>query len=239
MVAAVDRLGAAARGARISFRGRTLTGNARVVLLSSAQALFPGFSLGPVDLEIISPGLTAISGPSGSGKSTLLALLAGHRPASSGTVRLADTDLEPLSDRRRARLRRKTVAFASQTPTFIEELSILRNLLFAGADRARVEAMMAVLEIEHIRDRAPEACSGGELVRAGIARALASPATAVCLDEPTAMLDDASAARVRAVLVRESGSRAVVAATHDAELMAHAGRNVILAAGKIRADGIR
>jgi putative ABC transport system ATP-binding protein len=54
---------------------------------------------------------TAVLGPSGSGKSTLLHCLAGLDTVDSGTVRIGDTDLTTLDERRLTRLRREHVGF--------------------------------------------------------------------------------------------------------------------------------
>jgi ATP-binding cassette subfamily C protein CydD len=70
--------------------------------------------------------------------------------------------------------------------------------------------------------------SGGERRRLGLARALASGRALMLLDEPTADLDEASAAALRGLLRGLAGERTLVVATHDAALAAMADQVVRL-----------
>ncbi|MBF6150438.1 ATP-binding cassette domain-containing protein, partial [Nocardia nova] len=71
-------------------------------------------ALDGVSAEFAKGEFTAIMGPSGSGKSTLMHCLAGLDSASSGTVRIGDTDLTTLSDKQMTRLRRDRIGFVFQ-----------------------------------------------------------------------------------------------------------------------------
>lgn len=194
----------------------------------------PGFVLGPVDLRV--PGdrppaetgpasLTVLVGPSGSGKSTLLALAAGLMPPSTGDVRHGGVSLASLRDAERARLRRRTVSFAAQQPLFFADLTVAENLARAAARRGvtngleRARHALDRVGLADLADRPPVYLSGGEQARANVARALLCPAATVLLDEPTAMLDTATAARIRERLIEESRVRPLVVATHDEELV--------------------
>jgi ATP-binding cassette subfamily C protein CydD len=64
--------------------------------------------------------------------------------------------------------------------------------------------------------------SGGERRRIGLARAILSGRPFLLLDEPTADLDADNADAIRALLTNVARTRTVIAATHDAALLAHA-----------------
>ena len=64
--------------------------------------------------------------------------------------------------------------------------------------------------------------SGGERRRIGLARAILSGRPILLLDEPTADLDEDTAAKIRAVLDNLASHRMVIAASHDSELVAMA-----------------
>ncbi len=186
--------------------------------------LRPSFRLGPVSFAT-SPGLHAVVGDSGSGKTTLLSLLAGLRPPSSGRVLFAGADLAALADADRARLRRRTVAYAAQAPVFLESSSVRENLLLAARLRGSVDdglALLASVDLAPFAERNPASLSGGELARVNACRAFVGDPPVVCLDEPTAMLDEANAERVRELVRRESERRCVVVATHDERLLERA-----------------
>lgn len=163
-------------------------------------------------------GVTAIVGASGSGKSTVLRALAGRADATvSGRIAGVDADL---------------VAWAPQHPhtvgaTVREELGLYSDNDFA------VEWMLARLGLLGVADADPARLSPGELRRVAVARAMLrvdDGATVVLLDEPTAHLDDRSAAAV-ASLIRWAGERAsVLVASHDAAVTAFATRFVELGA---------
>src|SRR5690606_35762106 len=81
-----------------------------------------------VDLDIEEGDFVAILGPSGSGKTTLLGLLAGLDSPSRGSVRIAGTDLTPLSEDERARFRRAAVGFVFQSFQLIPSLTARENV---------------------------------------------------------------------------------------------------------------
>ena len=68
--------------------------------------------------------------------------------------------------------------------------------------RRRVEEMLDLLDIEHLRDRSVRTLSGGERQRVAIAAALAAGPRILVLDEPTSQLDPQGAENVMAALQR-------------------------------------
>ena len=119
----------------------------------------------------------AIVGASGSGKSTLLGLLAGLDVPTSGSVRMAGSDLFSLSEDARAAVRAERVGFVFQSFQLLAHRSALENVMLplelAGARDARVRAteMLARVGLGERLNHYPRVLSGGEQQRVALARA--------------------------------------------------------------------
>src|SRR5581483_6739888 len=118
-------------------------------------------------------------------------------------------------------LRPGAVAIAFQGPSLLPPLTVLENvalpLLLAGCPepqaRRAAAAAMERLDMSELAEKLPEELSGGQLQRAGLARALVDDPRLVLADEPTGQQDRASAERV--LEVTEASGAALVVATHD------------------------
>ena len=217
----------------------TLTAQGVRVALGSTQALR--------DVTLaIRPGWTAIVGPNGAGKSTLLRTLAGLQQPDSGSVNL---DGMPLA-RWRARALAQRIAWLAQHSEATGELTVREVVhlgrlpqlgLFAApgpVDEACVDAAIADAECATWQHRRLHELSGGERQRVLLARALATGAPWLLLDEPTTHLDPLhQVALVRLLRRQASRGRGVVSVLHDLSLALLADRLVVLAGGGIRADG--
>lgn len=191
----------------------------------------------------LEPGrITAICGPNGAGKSSLLAALAGLLPT-GGRVELDGAVLAALGPRERARAigylpQEGEVAWAISVETLVG-LGRLPWAEGAHADRAAVDAALAALDLEGLRQRSVAALSGGERARALLARVLAGNPRWLLADEPLAALDLAHQQALAGHLRRLAGAGIGVAVVlHDLALaMNHADRVVVLAASEIAAEG--
>lgn len=182
----------------------------------------------------------ALVGPSGCGKTTLLRCLAGIVTPWSGRVLIDNEEISSLSPRKRAAMRLRHIGFVFQFGGLLEELTVTENvalpLLLQGAGRpaavARAETFIRELGIGGRAGARPRELSGGEVQRAGIARALVSSPAVVLADEPTGALDGGNARHVADLLVgatRDFGA-ALVVATHNLALAALADTTLDLAA---------
>lgn len=176
----------------------------------------------------------AVTGPSGSGKSTLLSVLLGFLPAAAGTVRATGQ-----------------VAWCPQEAHLFDS-TIRGNLLLgqpregAQGGRAPVETDMrqalAAVGLAPLVDRLPAGLdtrigpggaflSGGERQRLAVARTLMTGAEVILLDEPTAHLDNGSAAAMLADLRSGLRDRTVVLVTHHAADIRPEDARLVLGAG--------
>lgn len=176
----------------------------------------------------LEPGaVTAVMGANGSGKSTLLDLLAGVRRPDRGEVRAGVRDIAYAVQRSTASDAFPLTAAEAVMMGRWRRLGLLRRP--GEADRAVAEHWMAELGLTELRHRTLGELSGGQRQRVLLAQALAQEAPLLLLDEPTTGLDAASAALVLRHLrcLADSGTT-VVAATHDAALIAMADHRVDL-----------
>lgn len=189
---------------------------------------------------------TAIVGPNGAGKSSLLSLMAGLRRPDAGTVRLQGRALAELSARERA----QQLAWLAQQGEAEGEIAardvvrlgrLPRHGLFGApdaSDEAAVDRALAETEATAFAARRLSELSGGERQRVLLARALAVDAGVLLLDEPTTHLDAPhQRALVRSLVGRAQAGVAVAAVLHDLTLALAADRVLVLAQGRLVADG--
>lgn len=187
-------------------------------------------ALNGVTLAIEQGQRIAILGANGSGKSTLLRLLDALYFPDAGTIAFDGETLAEarLQDEEFVYLFRRRVAFVFQNPdtqlfcpTVFDEVAFGPLQLRWPRDeiRQRVAATLDWLEISHLKDRAPHRLSGGEKKRVALASVLVLDPEVLLLDEPTAALDPQSQSQVVDFLVGWSGTKTVITATHDLDIV--------------------
>jgi len=197
--------------------------------------------LSDVSIGIARGETVAVMGASGAGKSTLLALLAGLDEPTSGTVRLAGSDLTTLDEDGRAAVRARHVGFVFQSFHLVPSLTALENVMLPLELARRRDARGAALEVlgrVGLAERVghyPRQLSGGEQQRVAIARAFVTRPDVLFADEPTGNLDAATGERIMELLFglnAETGATLVLV-THDQALAARCGRVIRLDAGRV------
>jgi putative ABC transport system ATP-binding protein len=201
-------------------------------------------ALDGVTLSMAPGTFTAIMGPSGSGKSTLLQIAAGLDRPTQGRVHLDELELNELSERELARLRRERLGFVFQSFNLLGALTAEQNVALPArlaGRRLRRSAVRDVLRRVGLDDRRghrPAQLSGGQQQRVAIARALVGEPSVMFADEPTGALDTRAGRAVLALLretIDESGATLVMV-THDPSAAAWADRVVFMADGRLAGE---
>lgn len=188
-----------------------------------------------IDLSIEPGEHLALVGPSGAGKSTLLGLLLGLRSVDAGVVTIGgvgldDVDLDSL---------RAQIAWVPQSPHLFS--GTVADNIRLGAARATASevaraAARAGLDVSLDRDVGERglSLSSGQRQRVALARALLRDVPMLLLDEPTAHVDDDTAADIRARVRRWSAGRTTVVVGHGHSWDCEADRIVRLAGGRLQ-----
>jgi ABC-type lipoprotein export system ATPase subunit len=200
-----------------------------------------------LDLHVAAAETVAIVGPSGSGKTTLLNLLGALDQPTSGSLKVDGVELGALDPAAAARFRNRSIGFIFQLHYLLPQCTVLENVLMprlaggwaeaARATRARAEALLEQVGLQDRMSHLPYQLSGGEQLRAAIARALINQPKIILADEPTGSLDPATGERIADLLLRTNAAArvALVVVTHNAGLAQRMQKTYRLADGRLMA----
>ena len=198
-----------------------------------------------VNLEIEEGSFVAVLGHNGSGKSTLAKHMNAILLPSGGKVFVSGMD---TADDNLLLDIRRTVGMVFQNPdnqivaNVVEEDVAFapENLGVPPAEiRRRVDDALKAVGMYEYREHAPHLLSGGQKQRVAIAGVIAMAPRCIVLDEPTAMLDPIGRAEVMKTIreLNRSSGVTVVLITHHMDEAAQADRLVVMAKGRVVADG--
>jgi sulfate/thiosulfate transport system ATP-binding protein len=187
-------------------------------------------------------GITTLLGPSGSGKSTVLRIIAGLERPDSGRVLFGDRDFTDVAVQTRG------VGFVFQSYALFKHMNVRDNIAFGLAIRkaprkaidAKVDELLALVQLEAFGHRYPAQLSGGQRQRVAFARALATDPAVLLLDEPFGALDAQVRIELRAWLRTFHDQRHVTTllVTHDQEeAMEVSDHVVIMSEGRVAQAG--
>jgi len=206
------------------------------------------YALRGIDLELASNEYVAIMGPSGSGKSTLMNLIGCLDTPTAGEYWLNGIEVSQMDDDALARVRNREIGFVFQTFNLLPRATSLHNvelpLIYAGisAQERRRRASHA-LERVGLGDRMihkPNELSGGQRQRVAIARGLVNEPSILLADEPTGNLDSSTSSEIMSVFDELHGQgQTIIMVTHEADIAAHAAREITLLDGMVHSDTVK
>jgi molybdate/tungstate transport system ATP-binding protein len=175
-----------------------------MIELAGVGVVSGAFSLADVSFRVPTGAYAVLMGRTGSGKTTILEAICGLKSVVAGTIRLAGRDVTRLKPAERG------IGLVPQDGALFRSMSVREHLEFAleirgwsAADRARrVDALAAMVGVEHLLSRGVVGLSGGERQRVALGRALSFRPAILCLDEPLSALDDESRQEIIDLLKR-------------------------------------
>ncbi|TPW31602.1 ABC transporter ATP-binding protein [Martelella alba] len=144
-----------------------------------------------IDFAIEANSYVTLLGPSGCGKTSLLRMIGGFEEISSGLIELDGRSLAGTPAAKRP------VNTVFQNYALFPHLSVRENVGFGLAYRhlskaeiaSKVEAALAMVQMESMAERRPRQLSGGQQQRVALARAIVNEPRILLLDEPLSALD--------------------------------------------------
>ncbi|MGW0424471.1 quaternary amine ABC transporter ATP-binding protein [Streptomyces sp. NPDC003015] len=197
----------------------------------------------------VDPGqIFVVMGLSGSGKSTLLRMLNGLLEPTAGHVRFDGQDLTALTDRELRAVRAKKISMVFQHFALFPHRSVLENAAYGlavqGVPKAeRIERATNALELCGLggwEKSWPDELSGGMQQRVGLARALATDADLLLMDESFSALDPLIRRDMQDQLLQlqQTLKKTIVFITHDLnEAMRLGDRIAVMRDGRIVQTG--
>ena len=202
-------------------------------------------ALSNISFELSRGEFAFITGHSGAGKSTLLKLILAMETPSSGSLIANGVNLSRISAKQIAHHRRQ-IGTVFQDHQLLHDRSVYDNValpLEICCDRPndaarRVRAALDKVGLLKKEKSFPEALSGGEQQRVGIARAVVNRPSIILADEPTGNLDPGLSTEVMKIFQQfQSVGVCLLVASHDAALIERLNcRTLVLDGGKLLAD---
>lgn len=197
--------------------------------LNNVSKRYPGgrWALERISFTLRQGEMIYLTGHSGAGKTTLLKLISIIERLSQGQILLNGYDIKNITQSHIPFFRRQ-LGFVFQDPMLLTDRTVFNNvalpLIITGAShrdiKKKVHASLdkvGLLKKEHIF---PNALSGGEQQRVGIARAIVNKPPLLLADEPTGNLDSGLAYEIMKVFQQLNNvGVTVIVATHNRNLI--------------------
>ena len=197
-----------------------------------------------VSIEVASGEVVGLLGPNGAGKTTCFYMMVGLVATDGGKIRIDSQEITHLAMHRRARM---GLSYLPQEASVFRKLTVEENIravlelqkLSAAAISARQDALLADLNIAHLRNATALSLSGGERRRVEIARALATNPHFILLDEPFAGVDPIAVLDIQRIIRFLKGrSIGVLITDHNVrETLGICDRAYIINEGSVLASG--
>jgi putative ABC transport system ATP-binding protein len=199
-------------------------------------------ALKAVDFHADRGEMVVVTGPSGSGKSTMLNMIGLLDTPTRGDVYLNGQNVTDFGEDQRTEERRRELGFVFQEFHLLPMLTAVENVELPSmwdTSVDRHDRAVDLLERVGLGDRlthTPDQLSGGQKQRVAIARSLINEPDILLADEPTGNLDQDTGGTILDEMTRlkEEENVAIVAITHDEQMVGYADRVVRIVDGVIQ-----
>ncbi len=197
-----------------------------------------------ISIDIPKGDFLCVIGPNGGGKSTLMKAILGLVPLAQGRLTLNPKSMAPHSNK---------IAYVPQFSTVNRQfpISVFEAVLqgrlkkgmmwfkhYSESDRSIAQEKIELMGLENLKNRQIDELSGGEFQRMLIARALCLEPEIICLDEPTASVDEASKYQILEALAKINQKATVILITHDLNMIESHAKHLICLNRKVIYDGV-
>src|SRR6266567_8624280 len=195
--------------------------SACVAVRDLSKSYGPATAVSGVSINVRAGEFLSLLGPSGSGKTTLLMMIAGFEAPTAGAIHIDDRDITELAPNKR------NIGMVFQRYALFPHMSVADNIAFPlrmrrtpkAEIRRRVEAALALVQLEEYGGRLPSQLSGGQQQRIAVARALVFEPPVLLMDEPLGALDKNLREQMQIEIkrIQQSLGVTVIYVTHDQE----------------------
>jgi iron(III) transport system ATP-binding protein len=214
----------------------------KLVLRGVARRFGSVTAVDDFNLTLTAGEFVSLLGPSGCGKTTTLRMIAGFLEPSAGTIALDGTVISSPGVALPPEKRNMSMIF--QSYAIWPNMTVAENVAFGlevrklprAEIRQRVEQILEVVRMQHLRDRYPQELSGGQQQRVALARAIVVQPGVLLLDEPLSNLDANLREEMRYEIRRlhDAFRITTVYVTHDqAEAMVTSDRIAVMNQGRV------
>lgn len=172
-----------------------------IYVVLGEKVIYDDFSLNVGSGEFV-----CVLGKSGTGKTVLVNSILGNIKPRSGQIRVAGQPVTKPS---------KKIGVAYQDFSILPWMTLRQNIKLGSAVNANIDAYAQMMKISQYLDCLPKEVSIGTKQRASIARALASEAGIILMDEPLCSVDALTSAEIRKDIKAFCKNRTVIYITHD------------------------
>ena len=203
-----------------------------------------------VSLQVNQGEVVGLLGPNGAGKTTSFYMIVGLVRADGGEISIGDVQVQSMPIHQRAQL---GLSYLPQEASIFRKLNVEENVRAVlelqkdekgkGLSRAdiqtRLDALLKDLRVDHLRQSAAMALSGGERRRVEIARALATQPQFILLDEPFAGIDPIAVIEIQRIIgfLKTRGIGVLITDHSVRETLGICDRAFIISDGEVLAEG--
>ncbi len=203
-----------------------------------------------VSISVSKGEVVGLLGPNGAGKTTSIYKIVGLVRADGGTIPIDGVPVEHLPIHLRARM---GLSYLPQEASIFRKLNVADNVravlelqkdargksLTKTEIEQRLTGLLQELRIEHLRESAALALSGGERRRVEIARALATQPRYILLDEPFAGIDPIAVLEIQRIIgfLKAKGIGVLITDHNVRETLGICDHAAIISEGRVLAEG--